>query len=419
MHLIRTAVAVLALAVSVLAVPGAAGAGACISTLNVVAHEDDDLLFLNPEISDDISDQRCVTTLFVTSGDAARGADYWRGREQGEMAAYARMAGRPTRWTEDTLTVNGQSIHRATLDGAPVTLLFLRLPDRVGGWPDQTLQMLWLDPAARIRTLDTGRTYTRPALLGVLLGVMETYQPWVIRTLDFRNAYGDGDHDDHHTVGYLTWDAQQRYRTPHRTVGHLGYPVGDQPANLTAAQYDTKLGYFLTYAPHDPVVCQTADWCTRGNYGAFARRNIAVAAPVGPGRNVAAQAWVTASSSRPASTQVAAKAVDGRLGPTLIGEWVTQRQKAGAWLALRWPAPQRINQVILYDRPNRLDWITAGVLLFSDHSTIRVGPLPDNGAPLVIRFAPKVVTSLRFVVTGVSKVTKNTGLAEIRTITAG
>ncbi|MCW2144448.1 GlcNAc-PI de-N-acetylase [Actinoplanes cyaneus] len=417
-NLTRIAATVLALTPATVPDPAMTTPVACVSTMTVVAHEDDDLLFVNPEISDDISAGRCVTTLYVTSGDAARGPAYWRGREEGEMAAYARMAARPSRWTEDTLTADGHTVHRATLDGAPITLLFLRLPDRVGGWPDRTLQLLWLDPSTQVRPLDDGPAYTRAGLLGVLGSLLTIQQPRVIRTLDFRGAYGDGDHDDHHTAAYFLWDAQRRYRTPHRTIGHLGYPVDRQPANLTAAQYETKLGYFLTYAPHDPVVCQTVDWCTRGTYGAYLRRNVTVGPPTGPGRNVAAQARVTASSGNAATVQVPAKAVDGRLGADLIGEWVTAGETAGAWLDLRWPAPQRLDRIVLHDRPDPANRITAGVLRFSDGSRITVGPLPDDGAPLLLTFAPRTVTGLRFTITAVSATTTDAGLAEIHTITA-
>ena len=35
-------------------------------TLNVVAHTDDDLLFINPDIQDDIDAGKCVQTLYIT-----------------------------------------------------------------------------------------------------------------------------------------------------------------------------------------------------------------------------------------------------------------------------------------------------------------------------------------------------------------
>ncbi|WIM97898.1 PIG-L family deacetylase [Actinoplanes oblitus] len=411
----RLAVVTLTL-VAGLAAPAAADAGR--GTLTVVAHEDDDLLFVNPEISDDIAAGRRVTTLYVTSGDAARGPVYWRSRERGEMAAYARMAGRPARWAEDTLVAAGHPVHRATLAGAGVTLLFLRLPDRVGGWPDQTLQMLWLDPAARTHTLDTGHLYSRAALLDVLTAVLGDYRPGIIRTLDFRGAYGDGDHDDHHTVAYLTYAAQQRYRAPHRIVGHAGYPVARRPVNLTPGRYRAKLATFLAYAPHDRVVCQTADWCARGEYGAYLRRNAPIAAGSGPGRNVAGQAVPAASSGNEATVEVAAKAVDGRRDGDLLGEWVTVGERAGAWLTLTWPSPQVLDRIVLYDRPDPGDQVTGATLRFSDGSVVPVGALPDDGSPLTVRFPPKTVTGLRFTVTGVSATTRDAGLAEIRAVTA-
>lgn len=58
------------------------------STLNVVAHEDDDLLFLSPDLLHNIQAGRCVRTVFVTAGDSGAGAGYWQGREAGSKAAY-------------------------------------------------------------------------------------------------------------------------------------------------------------------------------------------------------------------------------------------------------------------------------------------------------------------------------------------
>src|SRR3954470_15328298 len=101
---------------TVLPVPSpATAAPACGRTLNVVAHEDDDLLFINPAVSNDIAAGRCVVTAFVTAGDAGRARSYWHGRELGSMAAYAAMARVPDVWRTDTFTVAGHSITRARL----------------------------------------------------------------------------------------------------------------------------------------------------------------------------------------------------------------------------------------------------------------------------------------------------------------
>ena len=62
------------------------------STLDVVAHQDDDLLFLSPDLLHDVQDGRCVRTVFVTAGDAGGDQAYWTSRQSGSMSAYATMA---------------------------------------------------------------------------------------------------------------------------------------------------------------------------------------------------------------------------------------------------------------------------------------------------------------------------------------
>ncbi|MFC7533241.1 PIG-L family deacetylase [Actinoplanes sp. GCM10030250] len=389
----------------------------CPSTLNVVAHQDDDLLFINPDISDDITAGKCVTTVFVTAGDAKRGSRYWRSRELGAMAAYARMAGVDERWTEDTEIINRRSVHRATLAGSPITLLFLRLPDRVGGWPLQTVQQLWLNPSASVKALDTRQAYSHTVLLNLLTEVMTAYQPATVRTLDFHGTYGDGDHDDHHAAAYFAYAAQQRYTTEHTVTGYLGYGVTEHPDNLTAGQHDAKMDAFLAYAAYDFHVCDTAEKCDAGIYSSYFRHSVPVAAPEGPGRNVAGWAAPAASSQDTKTAQTASKVADGRLDATRIGEWATKGGRAGSWVTLTWPGTQRLGQVTLQDRLNPRDQVLAGTLSFSDGTSIKVGPLPNDGAPLTVDFSARDVTSVRFTITKVSARTRNTGLAELKAIT--
>jgi LmbE family N-acetylglucosaminyl deacetylase len=240
----------------------------CATTLNVVAHQDDDLLFINPAVSDDIAAGRCVVTVFVTAGDAGLGHSYWQRREQGPMAAYAAMAGTPGPWLEDTVVVAGRALTRRTLPGARIALLFLRLPDAHSDprHHEESLQRLWLGEIPAVRSLDAGTPYTRMVLIKALATLMDRYQPDEIRTLDYAHSYGDGDHTDHHSVGYFTHAAQTGYRTPHRISGYLGYGVATRPPNLTDPVRDEKLAVFLTYAPNDHRVCQDAPACLTNSY---------------------------------------------------------------------------------------------------------------------------------------------------------
>src|SRR6185437_16971348 len=61
--------------------------------LNIVAHEDDDLLFLSPSLLHAIQGGGPIRTIFVTAGDAGSSSTYWNGRQNGIQAAYAQMAG--------------------------------------------------------------------------------------------------------------------------------------------------------------------------------------------------------------------------------------------------------------------------------------------------------------------------------------
>ncbi|RYG71281.1 DUF5110 domain-containing protein, partial [bacterium] len=94
-------------------------------------------------------------------------------------------------------------------------------------------------------------------------------------------------------------------------------------------------------------------------------------------------------------------------------EWSSGKNE-GSTVRLSWDTAQSINRVALFDRINLTDHIRAGVLTFSDGSTIAVGELPNDGStPADIRFAPKTVNWVEFKVTAVSEISESVGLAEI------
>src|SRR5690606_7153523 len=82
-----------------------------------VAHLDDDLLFMNPDIAATINDGGCVLTVYLTASDRGRGEEYMRGRERGVRAAYAYLANASDLWTEDTAAVGAYHLARFTLTG--------------------------------------------------------------------------------------------------------------------------------------------------------------------------------------------------------------------------------------------------------------------------------------------------------------
>jgi alpha-glucosidase (family GH31 glycosyl hydrolase) len=130
--------------------------------------------------------------------------------------------------------------------------------------------------------------------------------------------------------------------------------------------------------------------------------------------NVAATATVTASGSEGGYT--AEGSVDGIVGGypgDKSQEW-SAGATIGAWLRLDWNTPQTVDRIVLYDRPNTVDQVTAGKMTFSDGTVLPVGTLPDDAATgLTLTFPTKTITWVKFTVTGVKPGTQNAGLAEI------
>jgi hypothetical protein len=139
-----------------------------------------------------------------------------------------------------------------------------------------------------------------------------------------------------------------------------------------------------------------------------------------PGDNVALNASATASSQNSADGQYAASAIDGVVDGypgDYTKEWATQGGKAGSWLNLAWSSSQSVGKVVLYDRPNLDDQITAGTLTFSDGTTVAVPSLANDGSAVTVTFPSRSTTSLRLTVNSVSSSTLNVGLSEIQTYT--
>src|ERR1700761_3367549 len=93
--------------------PGAAHAATCVAgtLVPVVAHLDDDLLFVDPAISERLDAGWCITTVHLIGG--ANGADfaYVKTRERASRLAYARMAGVPDEWIGSNVTIYRNVVH--------------------------------------------------------------------------------------------------------------------------------------------------------------------------------------------------------------------------------------------------------------------------------------------------------------------
>ncbi len=148
---------------------GSCGAGSLVA---VVAHADDDLLFVNPGITDRLDAGWCVTVVHLVGGaNDPLSYDYVKLRESGDRAAYAHMAGTANLWTESTVTLNGNGMHMMSLANSSITLVEFRIKGgavRTGPVP---LADLW-DVGQSITTWGMQdydmqpSTYTRDTLVG-------------------------------------------------------------------------------------------------------------------------------------------------------------------------------------------------------------------------------------------------------------
>jgi LmbE family N-acetylglucosaminyl deacetylase len=251
--------------------PAAGSASAAVdcaagSSVYVVAHEDDSILFQNPALRQEIDAGRCIETIFVTAGDDGLGSPYWQGREQGAEASYAEMADVPNTWALGDAGVPGHPTPVATLVGKPsISLVFMRLPDGNidgSGFASngfQSLQELWQGTISTIDAVDGSSTYTKRDLIDTLSALIEEANADRIVTQDFVGAYGD--HSDHHSTAYFTQAAAGETSTAHTLIGYLGYPISGLPANLSAAETQAKETTWFAYAPFDSRACQTVSSC--------------------------------------------------------------------------------------------------------------------------------------------------------------
>lgn len=439
----------------------AAGSCSAGSQLQVTAHPDDDLFFMNPAVlAKTQAAGWCTTTVVVTAGDAGKGTTYANSREAGLRAAYANMTNVKNAWTTVSEVDAGRTVQRSTLTAMPsVQLVFMRLPDgNIDGsgfsaTGSQSLEQLMVGYIPSITTTGSPRqTYTQASLVSTIGALMTKAAPTIIRSMDYVHGFGtDTDHSDHHAVGALTLQARNAVASSVPITPYLGYPTVQLPANVSGSDLAAKTAAFYTYTPYDSLICQTAVACAGKPEEQWLPRMHPVSDLTSPGTgtgggtgtdpsggtgtgtdpsggtgtaagNAAASAQVTASSQNLADGQGAVKVIDGNANGYPVNaaaEWASQGGRAGTWVQLTWMEPIAINRIVLFDRPNADDQVTGGTLTFSDGSTATVPSLANDGSATEVTFSTRSITSVRLTVTAVSASTKNVGLAEMQAWTPG
>lgn len=257
----------------------AASASDCPSgtILAIIAHPDDDLLFMNPDQSNAIAQGFCVWTVYLTSGDRGSGLPYSLARERGLKAAYAHMASVANHWATNGWDLAGATVVHHVLQAQPrVHLLMLRIPDPWlgAGWGSLTpLSRLESTPNAQVRTEAPYRqAFSRASLVAWLARLIQAVQPKVIRLMDASitipyqklcwRCHGH-DHPDHIASARLVLAAMQLAPGAYHSQAYLGYPSQELPANLSQSEKALKTVTFLRYMANDWRYCPAQTHCGR------------------------------------------------------------------------------------------------------------------------------------------------------------
>lgn len=198
--------------------------------MQIVAHQDDDFLFMNPDIQNDISQKLGTITIYVTAGEA-NGADpcknqnievarqkHATARQRAIKATYAQMANPKltpleadnAAWIRELITPDlgvqwPHTVERYTLKDFPqIRLIFMNL--REAGEDPQQGQTLWnmlsnhnlqtntivpscgsyaqCSNSPNCNPNTPWQNYKQADIVNVLSRLIQMYQPHVIRTLD-------------------------------------------------------------------------------------------------------------------------------------------------------------------------------------------------------------------------------------------
>src|SRR5678815_3033697 len=215
--------------------------------LTIVAHQDDDLLLVQPDLYDAVKRKTGVTNVYVTAGNARDGFELSETRYRGLMAAYSAIAG-ASDWSCGWIRIGSNEVEHCRLESAKVSLVFLGYPDGgKDGEVARSLLHLWEGKVPGAAAVSFGpATYDRPTLIAVLSDIIGYTQPTTIRMLEIAATHGH-DHSDHMMAGALTVLAIAQSSVDAELISHRGYNIDDEPPNASPRLYQRSVGALAYY----------------------------------------------------------------------------------------------------------------------------------------------------------------------------
>ncbi len=195
------------------------------TSLNFAAHPDDDLLFFNPDIVEELRETQSTVTIYVTQGDDGFGEEYIVKRRKAAWEAYGQI-------------VNGKEYPSYQCFWNYKSSCF-RLHRPYG-----ELYELWLSERNFIvdrikRDID----YYKPDLIRI-------HDPDVAPAIDHDEP--DLDHIDHIYSAKFVMEAVKDTNIP--VWAYMGYPIRYQPDNLNEHQVELKTKMWRAYQSIDTSV---------------------------------------------------------------------------------------------------------------------------------------------------------------------
>ncbi|MEV6043268.1 PIG-L family deacetylase [Streptomyces xanthochromogenes] len=279
--------------------------------LQILAHPDDDLYFMNPDTQHTLDSGVPLVSVYVTGGEANGDnrvvsdtgphvydkAAYSSARHQGLRQAYATLLGmdRYTPWDKSVAELRGghrAEVNRLQHQGRSVELVFLNtaMHTPLGGrmglpslWEDHHLQLPVV--IAEGSPLTRAKAYTYDDMVDVLAGILDDYAPTLVQTLDpdpdiqhsapadrshDSEQPGYSDHADHTAAASFAWAAMIRHAergNAFLATAYRAYYNRHWPKNLPPRVLAEKAAHLVPYGGGKDWQCGNPGGCGDYNVG--------------------------------------------------------------------------------------------------------------------------------------------------------
>lgn len=226
-------------------------------TFFIVAHMDDWQLFMNPNVSWELSNkENKVVFIYTTGNDAGGDKAFWMANEDAAISSVCfgisdllYLDGE-----REIVNINNHVLHRWC--GGNAVCYFLRLPDgnvTGSGFSSQgyqSLQKLYRRQIPFIKALDGSTIYHGwQDFVNTLQGIIDNeaggFASVRINYPETNKAINPGDHSDHRTTG-LAVQAIPKY-SRYNNFSYIGYNLRNYPVDLWDEDLFLKIAQFVVY----------------------------------------------------------------------------------------------------------------------------------------------------------------------------